>query len=198
MTASRRASLRGVGKVGSGPSRCGAQGRRRDASGRGPLGRTRKTLRSRPLASRHRRKRVVRAARHGDENRKQSLRRWEPGATLVQQLVSVFPTHGTRQIFHHHHPSPRRHEPRSAWHRGRLRTRARQHLPLTSAPTTSSPVAACPPTNPAKATSAAPSSRPTSWTAWSPSPASFLQHADSRLPLVPREKQKRRRQKRLP
>ena len=39
-------------------------------------------------------------------------------------------------------------------------------------PASSSPMAACPPTSPAKATSAAPSSRPTSWTAWSPSPAS--------------------------
>jgi len=31
---------------------------------------------------------------------------------------------------------------------------------------------------------AGPASRPTSSTAWSPSPASFLQHPDSRLPLV--------------
>ncbi len=39
-------------------------------------------------------------------------------------------------------------------------------------PASSSPMAACPRTNPAKATSAAPSSRPTSWTAWSRCPAS--------------------------
>ena len=65
-------------------------------------------------------------------------------------------------------------------------------LPRRAWPVSSSPMAVCPPTSPAtalrgahlqsrrpnrracqgNATSAAPSSRPTSWTAWSPSPAS--------------------------
>jgi hypothetical protein len=46
------------------------------------------------------------------------------------------------------------------------------HLAPRAWPASSSPTAACPPTSPAKETSAKPSSRPTSWTAWSLYPAS--------------------------
>ena len=48
------------------------------------------------------------------------------------------------------------------------------HLAPSGIAASSSPTAACPPTSPAKAKSARPSSKRTSWTAWSPCPASYF------------------------